>query len=93
MLAVLDASRHSDQKGQNAQGARSDQHVQQRDAELVGAVRFFLVETRRTMQQAVTPQGGTDAGIQLRAPDSKTVRLDTNQQTDQQDSTYQVHVG
>jgi hypothetical protein len=45
------------------------------------------------MQQAVTPQGGTDAGIQLRAPDSKTVRLDTNQQTDQQDSTYQVHVG
>jgi hypothetical protein len=45
MLSVLDAGRHCDQQGQDAQSPRSDEDIQQRDAELVGAIRFFLVET------------------------------------------------
>lgn len=49
ILAVLDTGRQNDQKGQDAQGAGSDGHVQQRDAELEGAVGFFFIETRRAM--------------------------------------------
>jgi hypothetical protein len=45
VLSVPDTCRHSYQQGQYAQRPRSGEHVHQRDAELVGAIRFFLVET------------------------------------------------
>jgi hypothetical protein len=45
VLSVLDACRDGDQQGQHTQGTRSDGDVEQRDAELVGAIRFLLVET------------------------------------------------
>jgi len=63
ILAILDTRRQCDQNGQDGQSASSDGHVQQRDAELVGAVGFFFIETRRAMTCAIAPEGSTDAGV------------------------------
>lgn len=63
IMAILDAGRQCDQKGQDAQGPKPDGHVQQRDAELVGAVGFFFIEARRAMTRAIAPESSTDAGV------------------------------
>ena len=77
VLPVLDARRQRDQEGQDTHSPRSDGHVQHRDAELVGAVRFLFVETRRAMPGPVAPEGSTDAGVQLRAPVRQTAHYVT----------------
>nr|CAD7263484.1 unnamed protein product [Timema shepardi] len=68
VLAALDARRHYDEQRQDAQRPGAYGHVQQGDAELVGAVGLLLVEPGGAVAGAVAPQGGADARVQFRTP-------------------------
>lgn len=54
--AILEATggQEEDQKYTQSTGANRD--VEQRNSKMIGAIGFFLVEARRTMAYAVTPQ-------------------------------------
>ena len=49
VLTILHACGYRNEESEDPQSACPDSHVEQRDAELVGAVSFLLVETRRTV--------------------------------------------
>lgn len=64
----LEGDGEADEQHQDAHGGAADGHVERRDGQLVGAVGGVLVEARRTVLEAVAPQSGADARVQLGAP-------------------------
>lgn len=91
MFPILDAGGHCDQQGQDGQSSRTDGDVEQGDAKLVGAIRLFFVETRGTVPRPVTPESSADAGVQFRAPVSKTVLFQWSSQEDEMGITCSTH--
>lgn len=71
VLAEADAHCEDDGGDEEAEGSRSYEDVEERNAELEGAVGVLFIVARRTVVDPITPERGRYAGVELWTPTNK----------------------